>query len=250
MDKKILSVNNSITTTYHLIGHIHWLNKIRKTINEPDIITGINISITIMLCTYIESVMYEILNDIIEKRIKETNDTSYQRVLLSLKINLEKASWNQYLDICKILLPKTLNSYTDNETWKGIKVLFSLRNVIVHGKKVKSKLLFQNDKFEIEYSGIFEKILDYFKEQKVLKSHQIKSNKHKILSIQSTNHFIKITDKFIDEIVFKIYEEQDIDNLGNHTSHKSNLFMSYGLDYYKIYPKPKRIKKDDNHLPF
>lgn len=250
MEKTITSINNSIQTAGYIISHIHWLNKIRKTTKEPDIITGINISISILLCTYIESVMNELLSAIINKRIQETTDTSYQRLLENIQIGLSKASWNQYLEICKVILPKTLNNYTDNETWKGITILFSLRNVIVHGKEIKSKLSCQNDKFKIEYSGVFEKIVDYFKEQKVLKSHQLKSNSHKILSINSTNHFIKITDKFVDEISLKIINEQDVDNRTISNSYKYSYITNHGLDYDKIYPSIQRTKKGDNDLPF
>lgn len=250
MEKTLTSFNNSIHTTSYLIAHIHWLNKIRKTTKEPDIITGINISISILLCTYIESVLNELLDIILKKRIQETDDSSYQRILQNMQTRLAKASWNQYLDICKVILPKTLNCYTDNETWKGITILFSLRNVIVHGKEIKSKFLLNDDNFEIEYSGVFKKILDYFKEQKVLKSHQLKSNSQKILSINSTNHFIKITDKFIDEISLKIIREQDIDSRIISSSYKYNYLASHGLDYDKIYPSPKSTKTNDDDLPF
>jgi len=249
MEKINTSFNNSIHTTGYLIAHIHWLNKIRKTTKEPDIIAGINISISILLCTYVEAVLNELLSAIIKKRIQETVDTTYQRILQSMQIGLAKASWNQYLEICKVVLPKTLNSYTDNETWKGITILFSLRNVIVHGKEIKSKLTLHDDKYTIEYNGVFEKIIEYFKEQKVLKSHQLKSNSHKILSINSTNHFIKNTDKFVDEILLKIIKEQDIDGRTISNSYKYNYFANHGLDYKKIYPSPKRTKTDDD-LPF
>ncbi|MBL0766489.1 hypothetical protein [Marivirga atlantica] len=249
MEKKPTSYNNSIQTTGYLISHIHWLNKIRKTTNEPDIIKGINISISILLCTYIESILNELLESIIEKRIKETNDTSYKRVLETIQMKLTKASWNQYLDISKTILPKTLNYYVDNETWKGIKILFSLRNVIVHGKEIKAKLLFQDDNYKIEYSGIYEKILDYFKEQKVLKSHQLRSSGHKILSIQSTNHFIKITDKFIDKIIIKILEEQGVSH-GEIFSYRFNILGNHGIDYEEIYPKSQNTKMNDDDLPF
>ncbi len=249
MEKKTISYNNSILTTAYFISHIHWLNKIRKTINEPELIQGINISITILLCTYIEAILNELLGCIIEKRINESDDANYQRVLESIQIKLSKASWNQYLDICKTILPKSLNFYVDNETWKGIMILFSLRNILVHGKEIKSKLLFHDDKLEIEYSGVFQQILDYFKEQKVLKAHQLKSSSHKILSIQSTNHFIKITDKFVDEIIIKISNEQGI-STGDVFSYRFNILRNHGINYNDIYPKPQKKKMDKNDLPF
>ena len=250
MDEKYIYFNHSISTTNHLIAHIHWLNKTSKTISEPDILRGINISITIMLCSYIEAILNDLLTDVIEIRIKETTDTSYHRVLNDLKIKLVKASWNQYLNIFKIVLPKSLNLYTNNEIWKGIKILFILRNMIVHGKEISSTISVQNEKLKVEYSSIFKKVLDYFKEQKVIQSNQIKSSSHKILSVKTTNHFIKTTVKFIDEILFKIYVVQKIDKWGEYHSFKSNIFMSYNLDYDKIYPpiKTKKTKEDD--LPF
>jgi len=248
--KNITSANYSISTAGYLISHVHWLNKIRKTTNEPEIIQGINISITILLCTYIESVLNELLDSIIEKRIKETEDLAYKRVLENIQLKLSKASWNQYQELCKTLLPNPLNHYTDNEVWKGIKALFSLRNVLVHGKKIESRLLFYEDKIEIEYSGVYDKILDYFKEQKVLKSHQLKSSKHKILTIQSTTHFIKISDKFVDEFFEKISKEQQIDTRFMSQISKLNILGSHGIDHYEIYPKTKSSESDDDGLPF
>lgn len=246
MENKLTLFDNSIQTTGYLIGHIHWLNKIRKETKEPDIIMSINISITILLCTYVESVLNELLFTIIEKRKEETDDTSYQRLLQNTQVKLAKASWLQYIDICKVILPKSLNCYTDNEIWKGITILFSLRNIIVHGKKVKSKIFFKENKLGIEYADVFEKVLNYFKEQKVLKS-----SNHKILSTQSTIHFIKITDKFINEIFRKICEEQNLDRRFMSVTLKDNYILRHGIDPAEIEPKSKRTqKKGDDDLPF
>lgn len=242
--------NNSIQTAGYLISHIHWLNKIRKTTKETTIITGINISISILLCSYVESVLYELLRMIIEKRKKETTNVSYQKLLDNALEKLTKASWTQYLEICEILLPTSLNRYTDNESWKGISLLFNLRNIIVHGKTVKSKLLFKDNKFEIEYSGVFEKAMQYFREQKVLKGHQLKSSNHKILSTQATIHFIKITDKFVDEIFSKISNEQEIDRMFLSVFHKDNYILRHGIDPTTLRPKMKKMKFGKDDLPF
>lgn len=165
----ITYANNSILPATYLISHIHWLNKIRKTTKEQDVITGINISISILLCSYVESVLYEVLLAIIEHRKKATSDNAYLKLLDNTIEKLTKASWMQYLDICEIILLKPLHHYTDNESWKGISLLFNIRNIIFHGKAVNSKLLFKNNKFELECSGVFEKAMTYFKEQKNFK---------------------------------------------------------------------------------
>lgn len=249
-EKGITYGNYSIEPSGYLISHIHWLNKIRKTTKEPTIVRGINISITILLCSYIESVLNELLNMIIEKRKIETSDKSYIKLLDNTFEKLNKASWTQYQEICEILLPIPINRYTNNEIWKGISILFNLRNIIVHGKAIKSKLFYKNEKFEVEYSGIFERAMLYFKEQKVLKPNQIKSSKHKILSTQATIHFIKITDKFVDEIFNKISDEQKINRMFISISYKDNYLLNHGIDPQSLIPKKSRKKPLKDDLPF
>ena len=150
---------------------------------------------------------------------------------------------------CELQYTFTLDPISDTYYYSFDCAEISLDYVIVHGKEIKAKLLFQDDNYKIEYSGIYEKILDYFKEQKVLKSHQLRSSGHKILSIQSTNHFIKITDKFIDKIIIKILEEQGVSH-GEIFSYRFNILGNHGIDYEEIYPKSQNIKMNDDDLPF
>lgn len=249
MSKEEVHFNHSIQTSGYLIAHIHWLNKIRKDTKEEDIITSINISISILLCTYVESILNELLGSIIEIQLRDAESESHQRLLLNLKDKLAKASWTQYLEICKVLLPRPLNLYTNEKTWKGIVMLFNLRNIIVHGKEVESKLVLRGDNLSLEYSDRFKKISDYLKEQKVIRSHQRKSIRHKILSTQSTVHFVKTTEKFIDEIFVKICTEQKINSLYMSRSMNGNFLLSHGIDPDKVRPKKMR-KSDTDDLPF
>ncbi len=154
-----------------------------------------------------------------------------------------------HLDICENVLPKPLNKYTDNETWKGITILFNLRNIIVHGKIINAKLIFKDNKNQLEYAATFEKVLNYFKERKVLKQHHFNSDTHKILSIQATKHFIKITDKFVDEIFWKIQEEQKLDEMLYQNAYKMNILKAHGIDLETL-PKRKKLKTENDDLPF
>lgn len=242
--------NNSILPGGYLISHIHWLNKIRKTSKQADVVTGINISISILLCSYVEAVLFEILSRLVVERKKVTTDSSYQKLLDNTLDKISKASWTQYLELCEVLLPTPLHRYTDNETWKGITILFNLRNLIVHGKAVSSKLLVKGDKLEIEYSGVLEKIMNYFKEQKVLKTNQLKSSNHKILSTQATVHFIKITDKFVDEIFFKIVDEQKIDRMFLSVTYKNSYLLNHHIDPETLKKRKNKIKLGKDDLPF
>ena len=243
-----VSINNSLPTNAYLIAQIYWLNKIRKNTKEPEITTGINLSITILLCTYIESVLNELINSILVNRLKSTKDESCKRILIDFQNKLKKASWNQYIEICKVLLPKPLNNYTNNEIWKGVKTLFLLRNSIVHGKRIESELHFNDDFKEIEYKGVYEKILDYFIEQNVVKPNQLKTSTHKILSNQTTIHFIKITEKFINEIFPKICDNQNLDIWGTFNAYKYNTIYSFGIEDSEIEKNTNKIDKGD--LPF
>jgi hypothetical protein len=244
-EDRIHSANNSITPGIYLISHIHWLNKIRKTIKDENIIIGINISTSILLCFYVEGMLYEILQAIIVKRKDETSDNSYLKLLDNITKRLEKANWTQYLEIWKVVLEKPLYSYTDNETWKGVQLLFNIRNIIVHGKNVNSKLLFKDNKFEIEYMGIFETAVDYFKERKIIKKRQVNSSTHKIFSTQTTNHFVKLIDKFIDNIMMEEFKTHKIDSIHLTIFHKDSLLLSLGIK-----PPTTGDKKRGDGLPF
>ena len=242
--------NDSIEPSAFLIGHIHWLNKIRKTEKDKDVIRGINLSISILLCSYVEAVLYELLLETIEKRKSETTDSFYLKLLDETINKLSKASWTQYLDVCQSILPTALDKYTDNETWKGISILFYLRNIAVHGKIVDAKLLFKDDKLQLEYSGAYEKAINYFKERKVLKKNNINTRSHKILSTQVTSHFIKLVDKFIHEIFHKIAAEQKLNRAYDFNAYRGNILISHGVNPNVIFRNKHKIKKGKNALPF
>ncbi|MGD1046525.1 MAG: hypothetical protein ABR936_14550, partial [Bacteroidota bacterium] len=212
---------------------------------DANIIIGINISISILLCSYVESMLYEILLAILVERKKETSDKSYLKLLDNITKRLAKASWTQYLEICEIVLEKPLHSYTDNETWKGVTLLFNIRNIIVHGKNVNADLLFKDNKFEVIYAGIFETAVDYFKEQKILKKNQMNSSTHKIFSTQTTNHFIKLIDKFVDNIMIEEFKIHKIDSIKWTIFHKDSLLLSLGIK-----APTTRNKKRPDGLPF
>lgn len=250
MNSESPQFNYSIPTSAYLIGQIYWLKKIRKENSDPSIVRGINLSITILLCTYIESGVNEILGAVLKKRIKLTEDDSYKRLLVSLESQLSRGTWTTFIDLSKTILPNPLNHYSDNETWKGISILFQLRNQLVHGKRIEATIQVKNTKLEMKYQGVYAKVLEYFKEQRVIRSNELKSTSHKILSTRTTNHFIKISDKFVDELFRNISEEQKTENLGEFMAFKLNIMADFGLEIDRL-PRPNPIsKKNLDDLPF
>tara|TARA_R110000764_G_scaffold239746_1_gene339863 strand:- start:898 stop:1647 length:750 start_codon:yes stop_codon:yes gene_type:complete len=249
MEKNSPSINHTIPTYAYLIGQIHWLSKQRKTTKERSIIRGINLSITVLLCTYIESALNELFVYVINNLKEKTDDDSYLRLLNNLENRLLKATWTQYMDIGKTLLPHSLLYYSDNEIWKGISILFKLRNQLVHGKNIKASIQAENEVLQLKYSGIFKIALKYFKEKRILRPNELNSLNHKILSTRTTNHFVEIGESFVDGIVKKVMKEQGIDNLGDFTAFKDNILMDFGIAY-----KPKKLSKSDidarEGLPF
>lgn len=244
MKKKLTSINHSIPTYAYLIGQIHWLSEQRKEIKEPSIIRGINLSITILLCTYIESSLNELLISVIKNCKKKSNDEPYIRLLNNLEERLSKATWTQYLDIGKTILPHPLIYYSDNDTWKGISILFKLRNQLVHGKNIKATIEFDNQILQLKYSGIYKIAYDYFKEKNILRPNELNSQNHKILSTRTTNHFVKIGQNFIDIIFIKINKDQEMDYLGEFMAFKDNIISDFGIDY-----KQTKLLQFDNDIP-
>lgn len=244
MKKKLTSINHSIPTYAYLIGQIHWLSEQRKGIKEPSIIRGINLSITILLCTYIESSLNELLLSVIKNFKKKAENESYLRLLNNLEKRLSRATWTQYVEIGQIILPHPLIYYTDNDTWKGISILFKLRNQLIHGKNIKATIESDNQVLQLKYSGIYKIAYDYFKEKSILRPNELNSRNHKILSTRTTNHFIEIGQSFIDIIFIKINKEQEIDSLGEFMAFKDNIISDFGIDY-----KPTNLSQFDDDIP-
>jgi len=244
MEKKLPSINHSIPTYAYLIGQIHWLSKQRKGTKEPSIIRGINLSITILLCTYIESSLNELLISVIKNYKEKADDESYLRLLNSLENRLSKATWTQYIEIGKTILPHPLLYYSDNDIWKGISILFKLRNQLVHGKNIKAAIGYDNQALQLKYSGIYKIAYDYFKEKRILRPNELNSRNHKILSTRTTNHFVEIGESFIDVIFYKVNKEQKMNSIGEFMAFKDNIISDFGIDY-----KPSKLSQVNNDIP-
>lgn len=224
-----------------LISHVLWLKNQKKTIKEAAIIQSINISSIILLCSYLESTLYYILSAIVRKNMKETETSLYLKLLNNCDDKIYKASWSQYIELSDLIFQKSLDKYTSNETWKGISILFNIRNFLVHGKLVKARYLMKQYRFETEFSGLLMKVINYLYENKVIRGKVYSSEK--ILSNQVINHFIKKVSLFIDELLPQISKEENIDLSYVIDFSKFNSMLSHGIDL-----ETRPIKKTNKKL--
>jgi len=189
------------------------------------------------------------LSCVLKEQKELSEDASHLRLLNNIEKRLSKATWTQYIDIGSIILPKALTHYSDNEIWKGISILFKLRNQLVHGKNVTASIQVDENDLKLEYSGIYETAFEYFKEKGILRANQFNSLTHKILSIRTTNHFVKIGEIFVDTLFYKLLKESKIDSLGDFISFKDGLMHDFGIDYKPVELPFLKTDKPDG-LPF
>ena len=192
----------------------------------------------------IESSLNELLTSVIKKCKKKANNETYMRILNSLENRLSKATWTQYIEIGKTILPHPLLYYSNNDIWKGISILFKLRNQLVHGKNIKATIEYDNQILQLKYSGIYKIAYDYFKEKRVLRPKELNSRNHKILSTRTTNHFVEIGKNFIDVLFYKVNKEQEIDSIGESIAFKENIISDFGIDY-----KSSNLAQFENDIP-
>src|SRR6476646_4062117 len=112
---------------------MEWL----KTLQTSTHSYGANLTMILHSTTLIEGFLFDLLETEIGLPI-QTKKLS-DRLLVDLNKKLEKAAWLNYIDIFELVTTKKLSSLTDNQTWKGINMLFQLRNMLTHGKTIEVK---------------------------------------------------------------------------------------------------------------
>lgn len=133
--------------------------------NNDNIISGINSSLIVDCTCFLEG----IFDLAIREKINYRQDGSYElRINHHLLDRLENAQFNEYQKLYYLVFGNELKDVVDNETWKAITSLFSLRNLIVHGTGVSIDLYRIDGRYKIVGCGKYKSVLKYLMEVKLV----------------------------------------------------------------------------------
>lgn len=115
---------------------VNSLLKTRADENDTEFYQKHSYTILILISTWIESMMYEML--ISNLRLPCASDGQFHtRLVKEIAERIEDASLSEYQHLCKIVMGYSVDKIVGNENWKGIKTLYKFRNVAVHGRPIK-----------------------------------------------------------------------------------------------------------------
>ncbi len=162
-----------------------------KTIRGEHQDSSINYTIILLSTTIIESVLFDILNLTLEN--SHPNTQLFERLLINQLEKLDKASWNDSIQLVEIVYGKKLNTCIDSDLWKTISNLFTLRNLLIHGKPITvGNRMNDQHQIESEYLGKLNQIHSFLIEKGVMNKDETG-----ILRNSVTDFFWESTKRFI-----------------------------------------------------
>ncbi|MBU1014567.1 MAG: hypothetical protein KKG99_16330 [Bacteroidetes bacterium] len=176
---------NSISNTWwELPPLIEFLRESRK--EKLKLVDSFNISIILHSATIIEGFISQFLNDNLV--IIDESPTLKGRLEYEFTQRVEKSSWNELQILYKIMFGLDLSEEVNNEIWKGVTSLFSLRNLLVHSTQL--KVTYYEENGDTKISGKYENIYNFLAIEKKLID--------KVLNVSTYPKIKLITDKSAD----------------------------------------------------
>ena len=171
---------------------------------------SINLLLLISSTTFIESILCENIQNVIEVQKHLENNELTWNMLKSCEESLSNATFKNYNKIAKDIFGIGLNGLTTNETWESITNLFALRNQIVHGKDLSYELNYFADDLPIgEFSKNYKQVTDYLAKQNLIAKEP--SFLNHILTNTVTDFFIEKTKTFFIDVSTSIEKKYKID---------------------------------------
>lgn len=213
LEKTDIVITNGIKTWWTYPVMMRW-KKIQRdklnTKNNENIISGINSSLIVDCTCFLEG----IFDLAIREKINYRQDGNYElRINHHLLERLENAQFNEYQKLYYLVFGNELKDVADNETWKAIKSLFSLRNLIVHGTGVSIDFCRINGKYKIVGIGKYKSILNYLIEIKLVPEYAKNENTDiDIFTSKIADYYfdksIEFTNQFAIEIQSKLLQDE------------------------------------------
>ncbi|MFT3911480.1 MAG: hypothetical protein QM737_18800 [Ferruginibacter sp.] len=203
---------HKITTSasYYYPSQLRLLLEIRNSCKIDNDRLSINLLLLISSTTFIESILCENIQNVIEiQKHRENNEITWN-MIKSYEDSLLNATFKNYNKIAKDVLGISLNSLTLSDTWESINNLFTLRNQIVHGRDLSYELNYFADNLPVgEFSKNYKQVIDYLVKQNLIASEP--SFLNHILTNNVTDFFIEKTKTFFIDISTNIGKKYKID---------------------------------------
>jgi hypothetical protein len=201
----------------HFPSLIKWKQKNRIVNNSNDnylLERGINYSIIFDLTTLIEGCFYEMYflgqntrnTNLTDEQIFSLNNTMYYRLANELYERMNVATWSDVNELFYLCFGKIIKEEIDNERWKSISILFSFRNLLIHGKPIYVEYAKNIEKEEpnILVKNKHKTVYNYLLEKKLItKGDNLESV---LISNTIADHFVSETFNFIKESVMCVDE--------------------------------------------
>ena len=171
---------------------------------------SINLLLLISSTTFIESILCENIQNVIEVQKHRENNELTWNMIKSYEDSLSNATFKNYNKIAKDILGVGLNGLTSSETWESINILFTLRNQIVHGRDLSWELNYFAEDLPVgEFSKNYKQAIDYLVKQSLIVKEP--SFLNHILTDSVTDFFIEKTKIFFIDVSTSIEKKYKID---------------------------------------
>lgn len=168
---KKLIVSTSFPVWLYYPSMIKWKIQQRDLLNKAQndyLISTINASLINDMATFWEGIVFEMQTEIFFERFGQRSDKFQDSLNDYFDTKLSNATWRNYLEYFDLLLGEKLEVKIENENWKALNVMFTFRNMLVHGKEIEIHYYDDNGKLNAESPYGFRTIFNFLKEKKLL----------------------------------------------------------------------------------
>lgn len=150
-----------------------------------------------------------------EPNENESNEESEfnERLIDNLKRDLLKSTWSGYNNAFKLIFGKSILEKLDNDIWKCINSLFTLRNMIIHGKilSINYNHIEGTENYNITVDNKYQSVYSYLSEKNLIEVGP--TGYVELVSEISIMHYFDNVKQYIREIVLGIENKKERDEI-------------------------------------
>lgn len=186
------------TPSIGLLKVVDWKISNRIHLKEEGILEALNCSIIIDCTAYIEGFVNLYLVEYLNQHYSNLENKGIYQHFID---EINKSSFQNTIELYKLLTENDFKLITIENIYRGITVLFQLRNIIVHGNEIGFNKLTTGNRTEIKLTEKkHDNIYNYFKEVKILnRYYDEKSDINMFLTDTMTDHLVLITKNFAND---------------------------------------------------
>lgn len=207
---------DSFPTWLYYPSLIKWKITNRDLLDKEEkkhLISTINASLITDLSTFWEGIVFEMQTEIFFDRFEHQKNKFNNSLTDYFDKKLSKATWINYIEYFDLLLGEKLSSKTENENWKAINMLFSYRNMLVHGKEIEIHYYEENGIIKSESPYGHKNIFEFLKSKNFLDlSYSPNLNSVDMLNSKVVDFFYDNVITFIENL-FNLFPESEIGEL-------------------------------------